>query len=277
MYVLNEKLFLLPWPWPLVLIVLFMGVFAVVAYKANTLDLGGAAFAFVLGVVTLWILRLEGFLLLLMFFVSCNIVGKISKRIRGKLETDNVEKKGSRRDFMQVLANGLMAVLAALLWAFSLSDSALIMFGAAVAEAMSDTFAGEIGRLSKNDPISIRTLKRIKKGLSGGVTFLGTMAALLSSAFIALCWALWFQRPFSQASLVCLLGFAGAVLDSYLGATVQAQFLDPDTNSPTEHDTKNGVPLKLIRGIRFMDNDMVNLMSNAFSATFALGMGALLF
>ncbi len=113
--------------------------------------------------------------------------------------------------------------------------------------------------------------------MSGGVTFLGMMGAFLSSAMIAFCWYIWFRGVSVYAAvLVCLMGFAGAVVDSYLGAFVQAHYIDPDTGMLTENDEKDGRKLELAQGIRWVDNDMVNLMSNVFSSVFALGMGALI-
>ncbi|MBR2281819.1 MAG: DUF92 domain-containing protein, partial [Spirochaetales bacterium] len=159
---------------------------------------------------------------------------------------------------------------------------ALIMFGAAIAEATSDTFAGEIGRLSSKGPVSILTKKPVPAGVSGGVTWLGTVGAFLSSAFIAVCWYVFFLFSIGPnavsvhgAALVCLLGFAGAIVDSYLGATIQALYFDPESRALTEKDEIDGRKLELSRGVRWVDNDMVNLISNIFSAVFALGMGAL--
>ena len=98
-----------------------------------------------------------------------------------------------------------------------------------------------------------------------------------SSAMIAFCWYIWFRGVSVYAAvLVCLMGFAGAVVDSYLGAFVQAHYVDPDTGMLTENDEKDGRKLELAQGIRWVDNDMVNLMSNVFSSVFALGMGALI-
>ena len=272
---LDNALFSLTWPWPIAVIALSMAVFAVLAYLAKALDAGGALGAYVMGVTVLWTTRFEGFLLFLLFFLSCTVVGKISKRLRnGRKEIE--EKKGQRRDLMQVLSNGLMATIASLLWFFTTKNVALIMFGAAVAEATSDTFAGEIGRLSRKNPVSIRDFRPVPTGMSGGVTFLGMAGAFLSSAAIALCWHLWFSGTNLYSTvLVCLTGFAGAVIDSYLGACVQAHYLDPDTGKLTEHEEKDGRKLELSRGIRWVDNDMVNLLSNVFSSVFALGMGVL--
>ena len=275
---LDNALFSISWPWPIVIIVLSMAIIAVAAYLAKALSVSGSLSAFVMGIIVLWTTRFEGFLLFMLFFVSCTVVGKISKKIRSSTKrTEIAEKKGHRRDYVQVLSNGLMATIAALFWFFSAKDTALIMFGAAVAEATSDTFAGEIGRLSKHDPVSIRNLKPVPVGMSGGVTFLGMLGAFLSSAVIAFCWYVSFQGVSIYAAvLVCLMGFAGAVIDSYLGAYVQAHYVDPDTGMLTESDVKDGRKLELAQGIRWVDNDMVNLLSNIFSSVFALGMGTLI-
>lgn len=273
---LDDAIFTLLTPWPMVIVVLTVTVIAIGAYLARALTAGGALCAFVMGVTVFWTTRAEGFLLFMLFFLSCNVVGKISKRLR-KGKTEIAEKKGHRRDVMQVVANGLMTTIAALLWFFTSKTVALIMFGAAVAEATSDTFAGEVGRLSKSGPVSIRNFRPVPVGMSGGVTFLGMVGAFLSSAMIAFCWYIWFQGVSVYAAvLVCLMGFAGAVMDSYLGASVQAHYVDPDTGMLTENDEKDGRKLELAQGIRWVDNDMVNLMSNVFSSVFALGMGTLI-
>ena len=275
---LDNVLFSLSWPWSLVVVVITMAVVAILAYVARSLDAGGALCAFVMGVTVLWTTRFAGFFLFMLFFISCNIVGKVSKRLRAKDRTPEIwEKKGSRRDLMQVIANGLMATLASLLWFFSAKSAALVMFGAAVAEATSDTFAGEIGKLSSRPPVSILTMRQVPKGMSGGVTALGMAGAALSAFVIALFWYVSFSGvSFYQAALVWVLGFAGAVIDSYLGAGVQALYYDPETDEFTEKEERDGRKMELSRGIRWIDNDMVNLMSNTFSAVFALGMSTLI-
>ena len=267
----------LQWPLPLVVIMGIMGVIALIAYAAKSLTGGGAIGAFFMGLVILWTLGSAGFLLLFLFFISCTVVGKISKKIRSSQRGEVAEKKGHTRDLMQVLANGLMATIAALFWSVSLEIKASIMFGAAVAEATSDTFAGEIGRLSKQKPVSILTFKQVPVGLSGGITPLGLLAAFLSSALIGLCWYLWFvDSTVTGAILVSTTGFAGCILDSVLGAGVQGIYYDSKSKQFSEDKEKDGRQLELSRGIRWVDNDVVNLMSNIFAGVFALGMAALI-
>lgn len=275
---LDTFVFQLQWPLPILIIMGGLTLIAFIAYKAKSLTLGGAIGAFFMGFIILWATSFSGFFLFLLFFVSCTVIGRISKAIR---EVENIkevmEKKGHTRDFMQVLANGLMATIAALLWSVSLENKALVMFGAAVAEAASDTFAGEIGRLSKRQPVSILSFKPVQRGLSGGITVLGLIAAMLSSAAMALCWYLWFfDVTVLEAVLVGTTGFAGCLLDSVLGAGVQGIYYDPKTKQFSEDKEKDGKALELSRGIRWVDNDVVNLMSNVFSGVFAFGMCALI-
>lgn len=278
---LDDAFFTIPWPWPLLMIVVAMALFAVVAWLRKSLSPSGAAAAYVMGVIVLWMLRFEGFSLMLLFFVGSNVAGKVSGNIRKRRpgyipSQKEIEKKGSCRDWMQVLANGLMAVIASFIWYVSGRQQALVMFGAAIAEATSDTFAGEIGRLSDRKPVSIRTFTPVPPGMSGGVTVLGTVAAFLASAVIAACWYVWFSGvSLAGALLVCLMGFAGCILDSFLGSTCQAVYVDSD-GELTEHDERDGQKLELSRGVRWMDNDMVNIVSNVFASVFALGMSALI-
>lgn len=281
---LDNLLFSLAWPFPLVIIVGMMALIGIIALKKQSLDASGAIAAVVMGVIVLWCTQFEGFLLLLLFFVGSNVVGRISKRIRQQsLGEKLIEQKGSRRDAMQVLANGLMATLGALIWYTAGKISALILLGAALAEATSDTFAGEVGRLSKRPPVSIRTFTPVPKGLSGGITLLGTATAFISSLAIGLSWLIFFRgycASLSQGllalSIIAITGFMGCIVDSYLGACAQAHYKDPDTGELTEKEYKEGKPLELVQGVRWIDNDMVNLLSNIFSAVFAFGMSAII-
>ena len=159
--------------------------------------------------------------------------------------------------------------------------AAIVMFGAAIAEATSDTWAGEIGRLSKKPPVSLKTGKIVSRGVSGGVTLLGYGGGLLGAAFIAVFWYVLFsgksgpmdlfmnKLPFGLA-VVALSGFAGCILDSFLGAFFQALYIDADSGKYTEKKkSPSGKDNALLSGIQWMDNDMVNLASNFFSAAMA--------
>lgn len=114
------------------------------------------------------------------------------------------------------------------------------MFGASVAEAASDTCSGELGMLSRQDPVSLLTGRRMPRGLSGAVTPAGLLAGLLSSFVVALCWQSNFFIPswhaFLLTAIVTVSGFLGSVFDSFLGCTCQACYYDEEHDRLTEHE-----------------------------------------
>lgn len=269
--ILNSYIFSIPVHFLLPAMVLFMGAVGFAAWKKKTLTADGALAAVVCGVVVLYCLRLEGFILFLFFFLSCNLIGKISGKKTGP--EGGFEKKGSCRDWVQVAANGLMAVVSALWWLSSRDFSAVIMFGAAIAESTSDTFAGEIGRMSRINPVSIRNMKPVEKGMSGGVTPLGFAGGVLGALAIAVLWFFLFPvvKGVSYALIICVSAVFGCVADSFLGATAQALYFDRESGKFTERDTdRNGQPLELCRGVKWLDNDMVNLSCNILAAVLSV-------
>ena len=258
--------FALPYSfWYLALIML---VFSLVSYKTRQLTTSGAIVAFFVGFGTTYFLGFGALTTLLLFFLFAGVLSKFAK-LRTKDDVQSIQKKGSRRDGMQVFANGGMALAAAVLYALSPSLVALVMFGSSVAEAASDTFAGEIGILSKSKPISIITGRKMKPGLSGAVSALGSIAGLLGALFIAIYWMSNFLplegKSFAYASVVAVSGFFGCLMDSVLGATVQAHYYDQERDCLTEHSTLKGKKLPLEYGIRWIDNDLVNLVSNVIA------------
>ncbi len=262
-------------PYAALLLVAIMLVIAVGSFIGRQLDLGGTIAMFFVGFGTTWVLGFGALSTLMLFFLSAAVMGKVAKRLQ-TFDVLKIHKKGGRRDAMQVFANGLMALVSALLYAFDPSISFLVMFGAAVGEAASDTFASEIGMLSKTRPISIITGKPMKKGLSGAITPLGLVSGLAGAVLIALCvWGCFL--PFTTKSLlyvsvIALSSFFGCILDSVLGATVQAHYYDEVHNRITEHSVVEGRNLPLDRGIRWVDNDVVNLLSNVTAAIFGMAL-----
>jgi uncharacterized membrane protein len=76
-------------------------------------------------------------------------------------------------------------------------------------------------------------------------------------------------KSLAYASIVAASGFFGCLMDSALGATVQANYYDQEGGCLTEHPTVGGRELPLERGIRWVDNDLVNLMSNVIATLLA--------
>ena len=212
-------------------------------------------------------------MILIIFFVSSTILTKIARPYSMRVAI-GIQKKGGCRDYMQVIANGGPATVCAILYGLTGDRIYIMLFGCAIAEANSDTWAGEIGILSEKPPVLITTFKECEPGLSGGVTVYGTLGGFCGSALIAISWFIIFHKLgnsdyISDSIIIAISGFTGCIIDSILGCTVQGHYFDESTNRITEHSIKNGVKLPLCKGISFIDNDIVNLLSNIYSIIFA--------
>jgi len=248
---------------------------AIIAKLTKLLTFSGSIAAFIVGFLTFRYLGIGGWVLLMLFFLTANILSKMSQAIAKTIES-GIQKKGGTRDWAQVLANGLLATASALYYGLSGHIVALIMFGAAIAASTADTWAGEAGVLSKRPPVSIRTFKVVPVGMSGGVTWLGTFSSLVGSIMIATAWYAMFADYSDPmwlflASIVAVAGALGSLADSFLGATLQGHYYDPKRKQVTEHERRDGVTFELCRGVRWIDNDVVNFLSTTVAVLLASG------
>ncbi|MEN4010663.1 MAG: DUF92 domain-containing protein [Bellilinea sp.] len=234
------------------------------AYAARSLSRSGAVAAALLGSAVFGLGGLPWAGLLLGFFISSSLLSRLFRR--RKAAVDEKFSKGSQRDAGQVAANGGIAGLLALLQA-ALPDSPLpwLAAAAALAAANADTWATELGVLSPVKPRLITTRKPVEMGTSGGITPLGTLAALVGALFIAAIAALLPPAnvalpPFGVLLAVTLAGLAGSLVDSLLGATVQAIYCCPRCGKETERHPQHtcGAQTRRLRGWSWLDNDWVN-------------------
>lgn len=184
------------------------------------------------------------------------------------LEDQLHEKKGPR-DPLQILANTLPSTIALVLYALSNNPSFLIAYLASIASATSDTWGSEIGMISKGATLDLMTFKPIPKGISGGVSLLGTFASLLGSLFSILCF--YFFSLFHSLTLttnnlllIVILGFTGSLIDSFIGSLFQGTYKTSE-NQLTEQKKNN----TLAHGFSWLSNDLVNLITNSLIALIA--------
>ncbi len=245
----------------LLIIAALMLLTALISIRHKLLSLSGVIAAVVVGTLVTYIAGLSGLVILLFFFLSSAVISHVVPDT-ARMKT---QKKGSLRDGMQVFANGFPCLVALFLYRFTPYETvSLIMFSSAVAEAVADTWAGEIGTLSKHDPVSIITFTRTPKGISGGVSLLGTAASLLGAFLVALLAVGCYILPLLSIAIITISGALGALFDSLLGATVQVHYREED-GSLSEHRERNGKKNERARGIPFIDNDAVNLLSGLFA------------
>jgi Raf kinase inhibitor-like YbhB/YbcL family protein/uncharacterized protein (TIGR00297 family) len=265
--------------------IILAAIIAVAAYLVKSLSRSGAIAAFVLGSVIFGIGGISWSILLLAFFISSSGLSKLFKK--RKLALDEKFSKGSRRDAGQVAANGAIAgILTILFPLFGGSSWIWAAFAGALAAVNADTWATELGVLSKSSPRLITTGMTVEPGTSGGISLAGTLAALGGSMFIAIPAVLFQPAGFSlnnwQNLLLFLIitfsGLAGSMIDSFLGATIQAIYFCSNCQKQTEKHPLHscGNPTRLIRGNAWLNNDWVNTFCSFSGAILAGIIGIIL-
>ncbi len=139
---------------------------------------------------------------------------------RRKLALGLAERRDGR-DAWQVLANLGVAAVGSVVFSVTGNRIWLVAALAALAEAATDTVASEIGQYRGTDARMITTWERVAAGIDGGVTVSGSIAGLAGGLAIATIGSLgWMISP-AQIWIPVAAGFAGMLIDSVLGATLQ--------------------------------------------------------
>ena len=196
----------------------------------------------------------RGFLLILFYQLGSSAT-KYRKKDKQKIDAEAAE--GSIRGPEQVLACSFLATLLSCLHAYSIGEEQIINFnsGNPLASRLAcavishhacccaDTLASELGILVKSNPFLItKPWKKVPPGTNGGVTYVGFIWSAIGGALIGMgafvcdAFTTGFNFGHYQSEKYFLLnvifgaltGLIGSVLDSILGATVQASYFDPD-------------------------------------------------
>ncbi len=251
-----------------ILMIAVILVTGLAGYKVKSLTNSGAIAAFITGLGVFSGFGVKGLLLLGTFFATSSMWSKFKSSYKSKIEEKLA--KGARRDWLQVMANGGTAVLFSLMYYFDHNNIWLIGFAVSIASANSDTWASEIGSLSKHDPLFIRTFKRVDKGTSGAISLLGSTAAFGGSLLIAMMSFWLFSLSIGECLLILLFGYLGNVIDTLFGAFFQRAYVCPQCGVKTEKKQHCGHLTTKIKGLQFIDNDMVNFLSGFFASWLAL-------
>jgi uncharacterized protein (TIGR00297 family) len=249
---------------------LFAFLLAVFSIKVKFLDNSGAVATFLLGTTIFGIGGVEWTVPLLTFYLLSSVLSKLGKKRKAKF--DLVFEKGSQRDAGQVYANGGIAWIMMII--FSLTNDPAIFFAylGTLAAVQADTWATEIGTMWPNPKAwLVTTFKEVPVGTSGGVSVPGTSGAFLGSLFIcasALAVNVKWMSEFGVLQSFLLIGFSGllaSLVDSFFGATVQAQYFDPIREKLTERThslSPDGVLVenRLLKGTPLVNNDLVNTL-----------------
>jgi uncharacterized protein (TIGR00297 family) len=139
---------------------------------------------------------------------------------RRKLALGLAERREGRNAW-QVLANLAVAAVGSVIFGATGNRVWLIAALAALAEAATDTVASEIGQYRGPDARLITTWEHVPPGTDGGITIPGSIAGLAAGLVIVAVATLGGMIVPSQLWIPAAAGFAGMLIDSILGATLQ--------------------------------------------------------
>lgn len=253
-----------------------------IAFARRSLSESGWLGAILVGTLTFGFGGWPWGLTLIVFFVSSSILSHYKESIKERRAAEKFAK-GGRRDFFQTIANGGLGALCAVAYALGNQPPALLAaFVGLMATVTADTWATELGVLSPRQPRLITTRQPVPPGTSGGVTLMGTTAAAAGGLLIGITMFLfsWLMLPGGSLPWWMIVagllgGLGGALFDSLLGATVQAIYVYPDGRETERRIARDGTPNRFLRGWRWMDNDLVNLISSVGGAVIAIIIAAL--
>jgi uncharacterized protein (TIGR00297 family) len=253
-------------------------IISLAANRAHSLTVRGAIAATILGAIVFGLGGWKWATLLLAFFVLSSALTKAFGRSKEGLSEKYA--KGAERDAGQVLSNGGMAGLFVLMHALFPAEAwPWIGYAGSLAAVNADTWATELGVLDPKGPRLITSPGRVvEKGTSGGVTLAGTASSVLGAFLIGFASAVLYPLPFWKILLaVTFAGFSGSLIDSFLGATLQAMYLCTVEKKETEKHPMHtcGAPTILIRGWAWLNNDLVNVACGVTGGLTALFLAAM--
>ncbi len=211
---------------------IFLALAGFFIYKRKILDLEGTLAAFLMALIIGSFANTKWLVLLFIFL----FVGYVSTRYKfDKKKSMNIaESYDGSRSLINVIANGAVPTFMALLWYINYKHINLPSLGevlkagyiAAIATVTGDTLSSEIGVLSKEEPVLITTLKKVRHGENGAISLLGELAGIAGALIIGIS-AYLLGLACLRISLIAALigGVVGFHLDSLLGALLERRKL----------------------------------------------------
>ena len=190
-----------------------------VAFFMKKIDAYGALLGVLLAFSIYFFTGSMNLLALLFFFILGTMVSSWQKQKKADLKLAQ-ENEGTRT-VANVIGNGGAAGFFALLAIFpAMQEVCSMMVFAFFSTACSDTFSSEIGNIYGSKYFNILTLKADKRGKDGTISYEGLLAGIVGSFSIAIL-SLGFGYELRFIVAITIIGFAGNLVDSILGATLQ--------------------------------------------------------
>jgi uncharacterized protein (TIGR00297 family) len=244
---------------------------AVASYYFHFLSISGSVATALLATIVYGVGGWAWTLPILAFFIASSILSKMGKHRKQSFSL--MFEKSDRRDAGQVAANGALPGFLVLGW-YLVPGWPLwsTVYLAVLAAVTADTWGTEIGVLARGRPRSILTFRSVETGTSGGVSLEGFAGGAVGALLIAIVGFKSMGMPMSLLALLRIIaaGVGGSLVDSLLGATVQAQYRCSVCGKTTERTLHCLQSASMIRGFGWIGNDIVNWCCAISGAIIAL-------
>jgi uncharacterized protein (TIGR00297 family) len=221
--------------------------------------------------------------LLAVFFLTSTQFGKVKAEYKNTLTAVSSTKAKEARNHSQVLANSAFASFLILVQHFY-GQFEILTIGviAQYAAVCADTWASELGILSKSPPILITTLRPCPRGTNGGVSLYGLQVSVAGGVLMGIVGVL-IAPMFASYSVTekvqfiaftGVVGLFGSLLDSLLGALFQNSVVN---SAGKIIEQPNGYVVlesegKLISGNGLLDNNQVNFLMASHTAILTMAL-----
>ncbi|NYT03567.1 MAG: DUF92 domain-containing protein [Candidatus Methanofastidiosa archaeon] len=212
----------------IILATCFCIIFGGLSFKFRAVDFSGFIAGIFVGIPIIIFGGFRFFFILAFFFITASVATKF--RYEEKSKKGVAEKNKGARSYINVLGNGIVASIFAILYyvapVYLNLDGNIFLFGflGALATAAADTAGGEIGRLSNYKPRLITNLKVVETGADGGITILGEFAELIIAFLIGIMAYLAGLGDIRIIFITGIAGFIGSNIDSIVGATLETWY-----------------------------------------------------
>lgn len=178
-------------------------------------------------------------------------------------------KKEKSRNFLQILINGGLGTLFVILYGAFGKTEYMAVSAAAIGGCFIDSLSSDVGVMSRKIPFDPLKRKKVESGLSGGMTVLGTSAALAGSVILGAVTAWALRLSVTDAVVIALLVFAQTLIDTLLGSGIQVKYRCTVCGQITEKTEHCGEKTEYYSGLRYVNNNGVNFLSSVIVTALA--------
>ena len=180
------------------------------------------------------------------------------------------QAKSERRNFKQILINGGLGTAFVIIYGVTGNIKFMILSIIAIGGCFVDSIASDIGVLSSKTAYDFLKHKQVPKGISGGITLLGCVAAFIASLLVAILACFIFKLRCGVAIFIFLMCSLQTSIDTALGSLIQAKYHCPSCKHIVEKRMHCSNETKLIEGVNWVDNNTVNALSSLITVIISL-------